>query len=789
MSLPAVALLSAAAVGYEVLLLRLLAIAYWPHLSAMVISLALLGYGASGTLLHFLGPRLRKRPAEAFAALAALFGFLSAAAFSLSRAIPFDPLEMAWDPRQALRLLGLYLVLALPFLAAASAVGLALTVGDRPHRVYLADLVGAGSGGILVLAGLLLSSPSVCLRLIAFTGFLSAALAAGRVEGRRPLARAVPVAAGLLLAWLWPEAGLRPVMSPYKPLARLLLVPGAAAAAERSGPLGTVAAVISPVVPLRHAPGLSLASPGGPPEQAAVFTDGDAMTAVAAFDGDLGRLAWLDYTPQALPYHLRPRPRVLVLGAGGGAHVLLALFHRAAAVEAVEANPQVAGIVAGDLGRFSGGIYGPRRARLRVEGMRSSVEGRGDRWGLIDLSLLDDSPTAVRSPGEDHLLTVEAFGAMLDRLEGGGAISITGWTSLPPRETPKLVATAATALEKRGWVPPGDRLALVRSWNTFTLLVRREPFTPAEAAAVRAFCRERRFDVSWLPGLGAAEANRFAVLDRDYFHEAAAAILGPDREAFLARYKFFIGPATDDRPNFRHFFRWRSLPEFLRLRTRGGAPLADWGYLAQAATLAQAAAAGLILVILPLIPALRGRARCRPRAGDLPYFACLGLAFILVETAFIRRLDIFLGHPLYAAAAAISSFLLGAGLGSGWGGRRPGRASRRCLAAGALAAGYLLLLPPALSRLAASPPAARWGAAMAFILPLAFLMGMPFPAGLAAVGRRSPASVPWAWGVNGWASVVGAAGGALLLTGFGFSAVLGAGALLYLLAAALARQW
>ena len=53
--LAAVALVSAAALAYEVLLTRLMAIVHWHHFASLVIGMALLGYGASGSALAVLG--------------------------------------------------------------------------------------------------------------------------------------------------------------------------------------------------------------------------------------------------------------------------------------------------------------------------------------------------------------------------------------------------------------------------------------------------------------------------------------------------------------------------------------------------------------------------------------------------------------------------------------------------------------------------------------------------------------------------------------------------------------
>ena len=107
---------------------------------------------------------------------------------------------------------------------------------------------------------------------------------------------------------------------------------------------------------------------------------------------------------------------------------------------------------------------------------------------------------------------------------------------------------------------------------------------------MRRFARLRSFDLAWLPGLEQSEANRFNVLPEPYLYDGARALLGPRAEEFAERYKFYIAPATDDRPYYFHFFKWATLPEVMALRRVGGAGLIEWGYLVLIATLAQAVA-------------------------------------------------------------------------------------------------------------------------------------------------------------------------------------------------------
>ena len=145
-----VALVSAAALSYEILLTRLLAIVHWHHFAAMVISLALLGYGASGTFLFLLRQRLLRHMPGVFLGNALLFALCAPACFLLAQAVPLDPLELAWDWRLIGRLGLIYLLLSIPFFAAANCVGIALLrFRAVAHRVYAYDLTGAGSGAVL----------------------------------------------------------------------------------------------------------------------------------------------------------------------------------------------------------------------------------------------------------------------------------------------------------------------------------------------------------------------------------------------------------------------------------------------------------------------------------------------------------------------------------------------------------------------------------------------------------------------------------------------------------------
>lgn len=264
--------------------------------------------------------------------------------------------------------------------------------------------------------------------------------------------------------------------------------------------------------------------------------------------------------------------------------------------------------------------------------------------------------------------------------------------------------------------------------------------------------------------------------------------MGPDGNDFIRRYKYDIRPATDDRPYFFNFFRWRLLGELYALRGRGGFGLLEWGYPVLALTLAQAVLIALALIPLPLLAvrARRGGGGTARKTSVLVYFLSLGLAFLFVEIAFIQKFILFLASPIYAVAVVLCGFLVFAGLGSRVSGRLLGHA-KPCLAPVVaivvFAVTYLFLLAPLFEELIMLPLAGKVAVSLLLIAPLAFAMGLPFPLGISRLGEAHPGLIPWAWAINGCASMLGAVLATVVAIQFGFSAVILAAVGLYGIAA------
>jgi hypothetical protein len=429
------------------------------------------------------------------------------------------------------------------------------------------------------------------------------------------------------------------------------------------------------------------------------------------------------------------------------------------------------------------------RVAWSIGDARSYVARSRERFDLVTLGPgrpFGTSAAGVHALSEDFLHTVEAYEGYLSLLNDGGVLSITRWLTVPPRETVRVILTAAEALRRRepGGVTGG--LVVMRSWATGTVLVKPSGFDADEVAQLAEWAETRSFDLDWYPGIG-APSSRFNFMDRPALYEAAAAAaVGPDSATAFARaYPFVVAPATDARPYPHHFLGRRSLGAFLAGGQGSWLPFAEWGYVALAATLIQSALVAALLLVLPV--ALRaGRSGGRgPGRGRLTsYFAAIGLGFLAAEVAAIQQLSLLLGHPVYAVAAVLAVFLLCSGAGSVRSDRWAAAMGRRsALALVALLALYAGLLLPLIHQLQPAPLWLRGLVALIALAPLAFVMGTPFPLGLRALAREDAAGIAWAWAANGFASVLAAPLAALVALETGAPALLALAAAAYAAAA------
>jgi hypothetical protein len=793
-------LISAATILLELTLLRLFAVEQFYHFAFMAVSLALLGAGAGGSILS-VWPRRRS---PIFLSLA--FAITTFLAYVLINTLPFDSFSIAWDGRQLIYLAIYFLVLAVPFLFAGLLVGGELLAAGsssdptrpRSNQVYGANLIGSALGSLvslLVLNAVGGEGAVMVAVMLAATSALLFGLAARPIGPERRKDRLLIIAAGLLilaslLASLKPPEALAQRLSPYKTLSIL----GQAFDARHTvtGWDATARVDVIESSTLHVMPGLSLLAPVKLPPQAGLMLDGDSLMPISNLAPDSAEAQTLaDHLPGGLALRLRPEANVLVIEAGTGMDVLMALAAGAERVTAVEENDLITGLLTGAYREYSHDLYSRPQVDVvnqsgRVFARQQGGAGRGD-YDVVVVALTDPHrpvTSGAYSLTEDYLYTVEAFEDYLAALAPDGLLIVTRWLQTPPSESARLFGALAGTLANDG-AGPAEHLFAFRTLRTMTIVAARRPFDLSEIETALAFVDQRGYDAVYYPGIKTEALNRHNLLAQPVYHDLFQQILA-DADQTYADYRFDMRPSTDNRPFFYHFFKWQQTPEIMAGLGMSWQPFGGSGYFVLVALLILVSLASAVLIIGPLL-LKRRRSTAGPvvpvkawRWRVFLYFACLGLAFLFVEIPIAQRFILVLDKPVTALAIVLFALLLFSGLGSLT--VRRWSLSTALILLITLIAIYPLLLEP-VSRLILDQ--AVWGRVALSILvlaPIGFLMGLPFAGGLRVVEAWEPGLVPWAWAINGSFSVISSVLAVMIALSWGFAAVLWLGAAAYGLA-------
>lgn len=780
-------LTAASGLALEIAMTRIFSVSLWYQFGFMIISTALLGFGASGTWLAVRRSAHTGDLHGRLARSALLFSLSVLVTFALMTRIPLDPLKPLLpetpNPTAATIELVIYLLLyyaliVLPFFFAGLTLGTAFSARAREiGNLYFADLIGAGAGCLLVVAALYaLPGQGVVALAAAAAGLAALAFAAGQEDAaKRPAASLlrgrwrVGLLAGyviVLLALIVPAADR--IFDLYIPPSKPLHIAKDKArfpdlTLEYTGwtPFGRVDVMWQPGMK-GQAWGLSGAYKGELPEQRFIAIDAAAMTAINAWDGDREKLAWVNALPSSLVYRLKEQPNVLLIGPGGGIDVLVAWYNRPRRITAAEINPVIVEIMRGRYRTFSGGLYTDfPQIDIQIAEGRNFVARSTDTYDIIQFSQVDTWAAAAAgaySLSENYLYTLDAFGDYLDHLTPDGMLAIGRWYFEPPGQALRLVTIGAAALERIGAADPAQHFIVIRAGDTANMFMKKSPFTAEEVARIRQIAEPLYFQVLYAPDMRDEAGNHFA----DFFRAA-------DKRSFYASYPLDVSPTTDDRPFFFEYYGWTNFGTF-----RSG-KLTLTVLLIQAAVLS----AGLILWPLWRFRASRQGLSTRGARRFLIYFAALGIGFIFIEIGLMQRFILFLGHPVFALSVVLFALLTFSGIGSFLSNRLvpagadPRRGQRLVIPLlAAVVVLYNLLLPPLFRAGLGWSLEARILLSALLLAPLGLLMGMPFPLGIRLVNRTNDALVPWAWGVNGCASVLGSILSVMLAQSIGFSAVM-----------------
>jgi SAM-dependent methyltransferase len=780
--------LTSSVLSMQLLEMRLLSFMLWHHLAYMVISMVLLGLGASGAVTAAKSEWFLKAPASVASTCAALAGITTLAAFAITTRIELDTFELTGG--RILTLLFFYGLLVVPYFFAGVSLSLVFATGvDRIGTLYGIDLLGSAAGCYLFY---LLIEPLGAPRALMVASALAAAsgvlLSFGMGGSGAPRPFVAIASVGFILAGIpFADDIIAAAPAPTKSLAVKLgdLYPGAHIVSTRWTPISRIDVL-----------------------EADVSTDdflhekvpGNVMKMMTA-DGDANTWAFRHPdvrkpVPPAEPaeystYHeaflvkATPPKNVLIIGPGGGNEVYVGYQMGASSITAIELNPAMLDVTRRLFADFTGHLYETPKARAFVSEGRSYVRSHGGTYDLIQMSGVDT--WAALSSGayvlsENFLYTVEAIQEYYKHLEPDGILSVGRFTLDPPRESLRLVSIAFQALKELGVEHPEQQI-IAASWgNPFLgrLLVKRSSFTPDEVSRHAEGVRRAGEGgaVYYAPGM---------VGDNPYSKLVVAFAAGAEK-AFFRDYQYDVTPVYDDKPFFFEYYKWSRLFQDMTQAGEGGQIGANRpvGLMVLGGLLAQVSVLVLAFIYAPLSVFKRAGTRIPQWSSIVLYFSCLGFGYMFVEIGLMQRFVLFLSHPAYSIPVVLGTLLLSSGAGSLVALRLPWPAPERMrlvlLTLGGLLVLLLLVLRPAFDAALGLPFGVRIAISVAILAPVGFMMGMPFPLGISAISHLGPRVVPWAWGINGGTSVLGSVLAIVVAMGTGFTWVLVLSAATYVVA-------
>jgi hypothetical protein len=761
----------------EFTLTRILSVALWYHFAFMIISVALLGFGVSGVVLA-LNKRLRETPADKLLTYFSMaYGVSIVASFIIMNNIPFDPFSLLTEGIQFLYLPVYYILITLPFFFAGLVISIILTrFKSDISRLYFFDLVGAGLACFVFVLLMPAFGGNGTILFIASIAFLAAAIFG--MENYKKLSGISLVLIVITLSFLIDKDNKLGInSSPNKIYGNYI---------EQNPQLkvSTDWNTFSKVDVMKDED----VSQDGYNIMLAIIDNGNATTNIPNVKtlppptkpADASNLA---FAP------VDTAKKVFIIGSAGGGEILTSLYHNAQDVVAVEINGILNDLIKNDMVYWTGPlIKNNNKVKLITDDARSVISSRRIKYDVI-ISAHTISSSAVSSGAmsmvENYILTEEAVQEYIQHLEDDGTIYI----SRPETQVPKLLTTFKKARfetskgqekSKNHFIvfrrPPsqfeGDKSFMAG------IVYKKNGFTEDEIIKIKNEAAFLSLNIEYDP------TSRQEGIYKDI-------IEADNLDGIIAGAKTDLVPATDDKPFFDNNIGFKNITlqgmretfaqddkAILALKDR---PVAETTLII---ILVQSIIAAALLILFPL-KFLKKEKEGKFSRKFLIYFGCLGAGYIMLQICMIQKFTLFLGQPVYTLLTVVSTMLVASGLGSMFSSRFFNSRKKLLIIFGiiaALAVAVGLLNPVLFSAFSRLDLVWRIVISAVIIFPLGFFMGMPFPIGMQMIGEDEKRYAAFAWGINGFFSVIGTVLAMMLAMTAGFKIVFIISAAIYLLA-------
>ena len=759
---------------YELSLIRILDILWYPHFAYMVITLALLGFGISGVVTSVLSEKKKLFSDSTLSLLTIALAIAYGGMFFFLNRFHVDFKTFSSVAYLGTKVLLVFSGLLIPFFLSGLILSILFTRhADKFGKLYFWDLVGASIGCLLVP----LLIPSFGGPGLLFVASVMAFLALCLISRSKILVSLALVISFGITGFLVSKG------DDYLEIAFHMDKRGFRTL--QGGRILTKWDRVSRIDLIQYRKEyIWIAYDGGTQTSYFYNFDGDYDKLRKSLPQDAKKQFWDKFVFASHWLKEGTDPTVLVIGAAGGQETKGAITFGAKEVDAVE---MVGSVI--DLGKEKYAVepYGNSKVNaIRGEG-RSFLRASGKKYDIIQIMSNHTSSSIASGSGAvspNYLQTTDAYKEYFSHLSANGVLHINHHIY------PKMVLTAARAWKESGRQDFAQHVLLyyANKWyNLPTFLVKMQPWTQKEVVRVHEMMDGDGFVRVHNP-LDPSSSK----LQKEFFTGTLPAELE-------ANIPYRINVPTDDKPFFNHM-RKRLTPvsfEEPYVDTSVKVLLNDsikHGIPMDIIHLIVSAGAALIIAVVclfgPLLFSKTGRAPWEGKTSFIIYFACLGAGFIAIELIFVQFFHKLVGFPLYTYVTVVFAFLISAGVGSYVTDvtRLHTKRFARFLPYMAIPIYGVLLLffkDPLLDYFLQWSSFMRMFATFLLIVPLGFFMGMPFAIGIAGSHRNGKGAVGWAWAINGLFTVLGGVCSIVLAIYIGFSQTLFLAFILYLLAAIL----
>ena len=734
----------------EVSITRIFSAAIWYHFAFVAVSVALVGLGASGLVVQHRVKKLKGKWAENLTIFSA---------WGITIFIPITIFVMHALASQVIYLPLFMILFSVPFFLVGIIISAAFNAfASVAGRLYAADLIGASAGALLVVLFLVLTGGEGATLIVGLIAAIGATIFSRIAKNiKKTVVSLFFVAFAISLVFL-------------NHITQIFAIP-TDPTAQKDLPIY-----------LREHPGSKIVKTewnsfsridvveggtGGEGLVAKVFIDGGAGTNIISWDGNAESRQELSTWMQYLPFKMMQDPKVLVIGSGGGRDVVASLVSGSKDVTSVEINPIIYETVK-SYGDRAGNVYSHEHVRSFVDEGRSFITRSSEKYDIIYLPFVD-TWASVSSGGlsvsENFLYTLEGFQQYYDHLTDRGKIVTVRWLI----DAPRFISTYAKLLEQNGI--PQDQL------HRHLIMVTADSYTQDPSVTMVIFSKSPFTDeeISFLSQSFSQYDYKPILIPGQVMREPYSALLKGEinLDQFYNMFDTKVYPVTDDNPYFLSFEK--PLPSAVEILLY--------------------ASIGIVAIFLLVPFAWMRRTREQEEVSKIselriatviPYFAALGLGFILIELALLQKLILLMGNPTMTFALLLFTLLISSGSGSLISSRIAKNNMKNLIfvigGIAALGISYVIFLPPIIYSTIAESIEVKAAVSIAILAPIGFLMGMPLPTGMRLLKVHRPDYIPWMWAINGAFSVLGAVLAIALGIMYGSSLAMILGILIYLIA-------